>query len=75
MTNNNETSVPTYAHGEIADKTYEVTEMRVNGVQWSLGMAYSDYPILKLEFYTGFAGCPPRYYITTARGVQYSVVY
>jgi hypothetical protein len=58
----------TYAHGSIADKCYPVTEApRVGGDTIRVGAAYTalGHIITAIEFYTGFAGCPPRYYITT----------
>jgi hypothetical protein len=55
-----------YAHGDIADKTYPVTAARTYGRETVLGEPDRwGNMVTKIVFYTGFAGCPARYYITT----------
>jgi len=60
-------STVTYAHGAIADKTYAVTAGRfTNGadtVEFKLGSVLFSRTVTGIEFYTGFAGCPARYYV------------
>lgn len=60
----------TYAHGDIADKHYPVKEARIgiNGETFGIGDIWHGQPIQSIVFYTGFAGCPPRYYIARESG-------
>lgn len=62
--------VVTYAHGDIADKEYPVTGGRINtwpaGItEFVVGGQFLGATVTELTFYTGFAGCPARYYLTT----------
>lgn len=57
-----------YAHGAIADKTFEVTGFRMQGVEYKIGEPDKfGNDVTRVQFYTGFAGCPARYYITTPK--------
>jgi len=69
-------STITYAHGAISDKTYPVTSFRPGGSYHDApnvsatgeyevgGLDAWGHVIEAIDFYTGFAGCPARYYVT-----------
>lgn len=56
-----------YAHGDIADKHYPVTAARIYGRELNIGDEWAGGIVTGFLFYTGFAGCPARYYISTTR--------
>jgi len=57
-----------YAHGSIADKTYPVMAARIYGGEIRVGgdNGYGD-TVRSISLYTGFAGCPAQYNVTTDR--------
>lgn len=77
--NSNENSEPivTYMTGVNADKTFPVKGVRMpaNYLSWTTqrefvlgGVWRDDVKIVAINFYTGFVGCPARYYITFDTG-------
>lgn len=56
-----------YITGPLADSTFDVTAARVYGREVRVGDEYWGNRVLGIQFYTGFAGCLARYYITTTR--------
>lgn len=61
-------SEPSYAPAEIRDREYNVTATRDGGhdLDGQLLPAHrvGAGGVTAVVFYTGFAGCPPRYYVT-----------
>ena len=57
---------------QIADATFPVTEARLRGQDVKVGDTYGSGIVTGLHFYTGFAGCPARYYVCTTQG-DYSI--
>jgi hypothetical protein len=61
------TSYPDYITGPLADSHFPVTGARIYGRELRVGDTYWGAEVLSILFYTGFAGCPARYYIRTTR--------
>ena len=53
---------------QISNRTFPVTGGRLHGTEVALGDSYGTGVITGLDFYTGFAGCPARYYVHTTTG-------
>lgn len=56
-----------YMTGPLADSTFPVTAARIYGRELRVGDSAWGHEILAIDFYTGFAGCPARYYVKSTR--------
>lgn len=76
MNINKTTTQITYMTGVNADKTFPVKELRVpegyllgtSQREFAIGDTLFGGAIASIDFYTGFAGCPARYYVTRQDG-------
>ena len=67
------TSTPDYAPAAISDREYPVTAARVYGHELVVGGDNGwGRTVTAIRFYTGFAGCPARYYVTSERATPTS---
>ena len=57
-----------WAPTQIAGRTFSVSAGLIHGRTVAVGDEYVGASVTGLRFFTGFAGCPARYYVETDAG-------